>query len=362
MTPFRSLLEKKVFNRNHIIEMLSATGENYELLLKKAYEVKQQYIGNKVYFRGLVELSNICSKNCYYCGIRHDNKKVKRYAVTDDEVIECARYAHNRQWGSLVLQSGELNTPAFTNRIEKLLREIKKIGNGALGVTLSCGEQTEEVFRRWFEAGVHRYLLRIESATPELYANIHPNDANHSYQNRIDTLKLLQKCGYQTGTGVMIGLPFQTIEHLADDLIFMRDFDIDMCGMGPYIEHEDTPLFAHRDKLPSLQQRLQLSFKMIACLRIIMKDINIASTTALQTIDPKGRENGLKAGSNIIMPNITPVKYHDNYHLYKGKPAIPEETDEYLKGLEKQINDAGDEIAYGVWGDPLHFFARKNNT
>ncbi|HOE05265.1 MAG TPA: [FeFe] hydrogenase H-cluster radical SAM maturase HydE [Bacteroidales bacterium] len=359
MSYFEEVLTRSNHTHEDIVQMLQAEGDDYVRLLDFAYRTKQQHIGNKVYFRGLVELSNICDKNCLYCGIRKDNENVKRYVVTDDEVIGCAEYAYERNWGSVVIQSGELNTDNFVNRIESLLKKIKQIGNGALGITLSCGEQSEDVYKRWFDAGAHRYLLRIEASSPELYSKIHPNDELHRYKNRLAALERLKKAGYQTGTGVMIGLPFQSIEDLADDIVFMRDFDIDMCGMGPYIEHAETPLYQYRKALPPLSERLLLTFRMIATLRIVMKDVNIASTTALQTIDPRGRETGLKSGANIIMPNITPVKYHDDYNLYKGKPQIPFETDEYLKQLEQQINRAGDEIAYGSWGDPKHFFRRK---
>ncbi|HOY39246.1 MAG: [FeFe] hydrogenase H-cluster radical SAM maturase HydE [Bacteroidales bacterium] len=359
MTYFEEILKKENHTQEDIILMLQAEGNDYELLLKRAYSLKRKHIGNKVFFRGLIELSNICSKNCMYCGIRKDNEKVDRYALTDEEVLSCARYAYEHKWGSIVIQSGELSTDNFTSRVEKLIREIKSIGKGALGITLSCGEQSDDVFKRWFEAGAHRYLLRIEASSKELYGKIHPQDENHSYQERIAALNRLKRIGYQTGTGVMIGLPFQTIEDLADDLMFMRELDIDMCGMGPYIEHEDTPLYSFRKAIPMLEDRLLLTFRMIACLRIIMPDINISSTTALQTIHPNGREMGLKAGANIIMPNITPVKYHGNYNLYKGKPQIPEETEDYIKSLEEQIKNAGDKVCYNAWGDSVHYLNKK---
>jgi len=359
MTYFEEILKKEYLTQEDLILMLQAEDNDYELLIKKAYALKRKQIGNKVYFRGLIELSNICSKNCFYCGIRKDNENVSRYSLTDEEVLECARYAYEHKWGSVVMQSGELSTDNFTNRVEKLIKGIKAIGNGALGITLSCGEQSEEVYKRWFDAGAHRYLLRIEASSKELYDKIHPQDENHSFHERIASLHRLKKCGFQTGTGVMIGLPFQTIEDLADDLLLMRELDIDMCGMGPYIEHEDTPLYTYRNALPIPEERLMLTFKMIACLRIIMPDINISSTTALQAIQANGREMGIRAGANIIMPNITPVKYHGNYDLYKGKPQIPEETDEYISNLETQIKNAGDKVCYNAWGDSKHFFNKN---
>ena len=201
--------------------------------------------------------------------------------------------------------------------------------------------------------------MRIETSNRDLYAKLHPNDSKHDYDQRLNCLKTLKKLNYQVGTGVMIGLPFQTLDHLADDLLFFRDFDIDMCGMGPYIEHEHTPLFQYGDQLLPLTERFDLSLKMIALLRIMMKDINIAATTAMQTIDPQGREKALKVGANIIMPNLTPIKYRESYLLYENKPCLDEEASECQKCLEARIHIAGDTIGYGEWGDSKHFRNRK---
>jgi biotin synthase len=232
-----------------------------------------------------------------------------------------------------------------------------------MGITLSLGEQSEDTYRKWKEeAGVRRYLLRIETSNPALYKKLHPDNELHSYNTRLKSLELLRKLDYQVGSGVMIGLPFQTIEDLADDLIFFKEFDIDMAGMGPYIEHEDTPLYKYRNLLISKQERFELSLKMVALLRIIMKDINIAATTAMQTLDKMGREKALKVGSNIIMPNLTPVKYRENYLLYEDKPCIDEEASECKNCLEARIHIAGDEIGYGEWGDSIHFEKRKSNN
>lgn len=230
------------------------------------------------------------------------------------------------------------------------------------GITISLGEQTLETYRRWKEAGATRYLVRIESSNPVIFKKIHPDDKAHNFDRRIKALRDLQEAGYMTGTGVMIGLPFQTLGDLADDLLFMKDLDIDMCGMGPYIEHEDTPLFKYKDFLLPVEERYFLTLKMIALLRILMKDINIASATALQAINPEGREEGIRVGANVIMPNITPVKYHESYNLYKGKPEIVQETDIYIENLEKQISAAGDVIGYGDKGNPKHFFGRTEKN
>lgn len=354
----REILEKKSFERDDLIVLLQAKGDDKKLLFEKAMEVKLAEIGNKVHFRGLVEFSNICGKDCYYCGIRKSNRAAQRYNLSDKQILDAARFAHENGYGSLVMQAGELESPAFTGRIEFLLKEIKKLSDGTLGITLSLGEQTREVYERWFAAGAHRYLLRIESSTPDLYHRLHPGNALHNFERRIECLHTLQSLGYQTGTGVMIGLPFQETGHLADDLLFMRDFDVDMVGMGPYIEHQETPLYAYRDHLLPIEERFELSLKMIATLRILMKDINIAAATALQAIDPLGREKAVKVGANIVMPNITPGKYRNDYALYENKPCVDEEPEECLNCLDVRIQLADGEIGYKEWGDSKHFQKR----
>ena len=247
----------------------------------------------------------------------------------------------------------------FADNIERLLNEIRLLSGGNLHVTLSLGEQTRDTYQRWHEAGAHRYLLRIEVSNPALYKKLHPDNKLHEYNKRLAALQMLRETGYQVGTGVMIGLPFQTIGDLAEDLIFFRDFDVDMVGMGPYIEHADTPLYTYRNELLPLKDRFSLSLKMVAILRIMMKDINIAATTAMQTIDPQGREKALKAGSNVIMPNLTPVKYRQDYLLYENKPCIDEEAEDCKSCLDIRAFMAGDEIAYGKWGDSIHFKSRE---
>src|SRR5674476_484617 len=234
----KDILDREDFTRENIISLLNSEGADRTLLLKKSAEIKEKFIGNKVWFRGLIEFSNICSKDCLYCGIRKGNKNLVRYNLSDDEIIAAARFAYDNNYGSLALQSGELESQNVTSRIENLLYKIKELSKGTLGVTLSVGEQEHEVYKKWYDAGAHRYLLRIEATNQALYNKIHPNDFNR----RLSCLKSLQDIGYQTGTGVMIGLPFQSLDDLAGDLLFMKNFNIDMCGMGPYIEHVDTPL------------------------------------------------------------------------------------------------------------------------
>ncbi len=357
-TVISDILYKDSFTRTDIIALLSAQGDDRKLLFEHSSQIKRQYVGDRVYFRGLIEFSNRCNKNCLYCGIRRDNHYVNRYTLTDEEVINAARYAAENRYGSLVLQSGELETMGFANRVEKLLKDIHKATQNKLRITLSCGEQEKDVYKRWFNAGAHRYLLRIESSRKEHYEKIHPGDELHSYERRLKCLNTLQKIGFQVGTGVMIGLPFQTISNLADDLLFMKKFDIDMIGMGPYIEHEDTPLYALRHTLLPKEERFDLSLKMVAVLRIMMKDVNIAATTAMQAIDPMGREKALKIGANVIMPNITPGKYREDYLLYQDKPCTNENADDCTSCLEARIGMTGNEIAYDEWGDSKHFQSR----
>jgi len=355
-----AILNNEALSREDLIRLLNAGPEESHLILEKAAEVKRRYIGDKVFFRGLIELSNQCAKNCYYCGIRRGNKALDRYAVTDDEVLESVRYALDNRFGSVVLQAGERNDKRFINRVTSLLKKIKSVSDGQLGITLSLGEQSEETYRSWFEAGAHRYLLRIETSNRELYYRLHPLDKKHDYEMRLEALRSLRRTGYNVGTGVMIGLPFQTTEDLADDLLFFRDWDIDMIGMGPYIEHENTPLYQYRDLLMPLRDRFELSLKMVAILRIMMKDINMAATTAMQTIDPQGREKALKAGANIVMPNLTPLQYREGYLLYKDKPGLNEKAEQTHRKFEQQIFAAGCQIGYGEWGDSKHFAARQN--
>lgn len=353
------ILYKDNLTKSDIITLLNSKGDDIDLLLKYSKEIKNKFIGNKVYLRGIIEFSNICSKNCYYCGIRKDNKEIERYSVDNEEVISAARFAFENNYGSIALQTGELQSESNTRMIEHQLQEIMKLSGGKLGVTLSCGEQTEEVYKRWFDAGAHRYLLRIEASDKELYKKLHPNNDLHSFEKRINCLHLLKKTGYQVGTGVMIGLPFQTIENMADDLLFMKDLDIDMCGMGPYIEHHATPLYDHRETLLSLQDRLELSLKMLAIMRIIMKDINIVATTALQTISTKGREDAIRFASNIVMPNITPTKYRDGYKLYENKPGCDQDCEDSIIAIKELVKNAGSELCLNEWGDSLRFKNRK---
>lgn len=356
------LLQQSTLNRDELVALLSCKGEEEEKLFAHTQELRNRTIGKWVYLRGLIEISNVCIKDCLYCGIRKSNLHAERYALSDEEIIGAAEFAHRNHYGSIVLQGGERNDPAFIARIEKLLKAIKSMSNGSLGITLSLGEQTEATYRRWFEAGAHRYLLRIETSNEELYRRIHPQDDLHNFHTRLACIRLLQKCGYQTGTGVMIGLPFQTVEDLADDLLFLKELDVDMVGMGPYLEHRETPLWEYRDQLMSQQERLKLGLHMVSCLRLLMPDINIAATTALQAIDPQGREKALEIGGNVIMPNITPLTNRANYQLYENKPGMDEGAEESTRRLIESVRKSGCEVCGDEWGDSLHFRSRASEV
>ena len=350
-----------MYNRNEIIEKLSLNeSASLSALYSEANAVKTSIIGSKVYLRGLIEFSNICNKNCYYCGIRRDNKAVNRYELSDKEVLAAVDFAWKNRYGSVVLQSGEQQSAHFTKLITRLLHEIKAFTNNEVGITLSCGEQTATTYKEWFNAGAHRYLLRIETSNKELYYKLHPNDNKHSFDSRLDAINQLRDEGYQVGTGVMIGLPFQTVEDLAYDLLFFQTMNVDMVGMGPYLVHNETPLASKSHECPNLEERFNLSINMIACLRILMKNINIAASTAMQTLHPLGRETAIEVGANIVMPNLTPVKYRGNYKLYENKPAVNEDAEETKNQLEKRILSINHTIGYDQWGDSAHYAARKS--
>lgn len=347
----------KNLSKEKIIRLFELDQENSKQLFQAAYETKVQNVGKNVYLRGLIEFSNYCSKDCFYCGIRRSNKQLHRYEMSKQEIIDSALWAHKQNYGSIVLQSGERSDDRFIAFVEEIVTEIKKLSNDKLGITLSLGEQSLETYKRWYKAGAHRYLLRIETSNPKLYSELHPDD--HRFDQRLKSVQHLKEVGYQTGTGVMIGLPEQTTEDLADDIIFFKKNDIDMIGMGPYVIHHNTPL-AEKCHDFNKERQLELTLKMIALTRLYCPDINIAATTALQTIDPLGREKGLLAGANILMPNVGETKYRKHYFLYDDKPCVDDEAQYCQRCLEKRIESIGEKIGYGVWGDSPHFQRRKH--
>lgn len=359
----QQILEKAEKNGNINVEEiefllgLRDAGE-VQQLIDAAYRVKVENVGRKAWFRGIVEFSNVCTKDCYYCGIRKSNSSSERFTIPEQEIIDSAVWSWEAQYGSAVLQSGERSDPAFVDMVERVIKEIKRRTNNELGLTLSLGEQTEETYKRWFDAGAHRYLLRIESSSPDLYARLHP--ADHNYDERVACLNTLRKVGYQVGTGVMIGLPFQTLRHLAEDVVFFKKMDVDMIGMGPFLFHSATPLNEFRKEWQKPEaELLELGLKMIAVTRLVLRDVNIAATTALQALKHNGRELGLQAGANIIMPNATDTKYREGYKLYENKPCTDENASMCRNCLTKRIQGIGETVGFSSWGDSPHFKARK---
>lgn len=353
------ILAKKSLEKDDLVYLLS-TKEDREkhAIYRKANLIKKEHCGNVVYLRGLIEYSNICRKDCHYCGIRKSNDKVTRYTLTEEEVIDKAMFAFRRDFGSIVIQSGERTDKVFIDSITRIIKEIREQSEGTLGITLSCGEQSPETYQQWFEAGAHRYLLRIETTSEELFRKIHPDNEFHRFADRMLALENLRKAGFQTGTGVMIGLPGQTYEALANDLLFFKSFDIDMIGMGPYVPHADTPMAGWKTRLMKPADRFELSLRMIALARIMLKDVNIAASTALQTLDPDGRIKAILAGANVFMPNMTPKIYASDYNLYEGKPQVMDDPMIVVRELETRLKSLGETIGYGKWGDSKHYFKR----
>jgi biotin synthase len=349
----KDTLNKNKLSRDEIEFLLSLSNKaDIQQLYERAYQVKCDNVSNQVYLRGIIEFSNICIKDCNYCGIRKSNKSVKRFQMSKEEIVNATIWAYKSNYGSVVLQSGERSDPEFIDFVEDVLKTIKVKTNHKIGITISLGEQTQETYQRWFDAGAHRYLLRIETSNPELYKSLHPADC--SFETRVQSLAYLRDTGYQVGTGVMIGLPGQTFANLADDVIFFRDKDIDMIGMGPYIPHHDTPMAEEIDNYNN-ETQLELGLKMVAVTRIVLKDVNIAAATALQALKFDGREMGLKAGANIIMPNVSDTKYREAYQLYDNKPCIDENSSQCRSCLTQRVINTGESIGFDQWGDSPHF-------
>ena len=389
-------------------------------LRKEAYELKLRHRGPEVFFRGLIEISNRCRKNCLYCGIRGGNHLAQRYEMQDEEVLREAQFALDAGYGSIALQGGERTDSTFVERITRLVHKMRHLQPGgegvpgldpnSLGITLSLGEQSREVYRAWKDAGASRYLLRIEASNKELYGKLHPGfrytselalpcedkhtvgesvgsgmrgagkfcrEAEmHSYERRVQALLDLKSEGYLLGSGVMIGLPFQTYANLEEDLQFLKDLEVDMVGMGPFIPHKDTPLgqivsywkdgsaCGLPDNLKVLaslsrgdfwnmgnEDLLELCIDMVARLRIMMPHINIAATTALQVLDPCGREKALMAGANVIMPNMTETSLRGNYSLYEGKQGVADDAESTRDKLLDNLSRLGIPVGWNLKGD-----------
>ena len=306
---------------------------NYDTsdLFSAADKIRHRYYGSDVYLRGLIEFTNYCKNNCLYCGIRRDNRNSVRYRLTKEEIMQCCKEGYELGYRTFVLQGGE--DPYFTDdRICSIVSSIHQTYPDC-AVTLSIGEKTKESYQRFFEAGAERYLLRHETADPKHYALLHPYDM--SCENRKRCLFDLKEIGYQVGTGFMVGSPFQTTKNIISDIRFMQQLKPDMIGIGPYITHNDTPF----SKYPNGSVSLTLRF--IAILRLLFPYALIPATTALGTLDPSGREKGLKAGANVVMPNLSPVAVRKKYELYENKICTGEESAQCRNCLERRINSAG---------------------
>jgi len=361
---FTELAAKTVLGRDDLVKLLGATRpDEVEAVRAAAERVLLENCGDGVYLRGLVEASNACACDCLYCGIRKSNRNVHRYTLDADEIMDCARQCADYGYGSMVIQSGERADKKFIDLITGVVERIKTETRSekqpeGLGITLCIGQQSFETYKRLYQAGAHRYLLRIETTNPKLFARIHP--AGQSFESRVECLAMLRDIGYQVGTGVMIGLPGQTLADLAGDILFFARHDIDMIGMGPFIPHPDTPLGG--EPVAEVPDRVRLALLMIAATRLKLRDVNIASTTALQALDPVGREKGLKFGANVIMPQMSPTEVRQDYQLYPGKPCLDENAKECQSCLDMRIEFAGRRIGYHAWGDSLHARKRRERA
>ncbi|MBF0361256.1 MAG: [FeFe] hydrogenase H-cluster radical SAM maturase HydE [Oligoflexia bacterium] len=344
--------------KKEITELLKLRDVDQGQLFKDADFVREKYVGREVYLRALIEYSNICRKDCYYCGIRSSNKcQSIRYTLNEEEVLEVAVVAQKQKINSLVIQSGERCSNEFVDDIERLLKVIAQKFNNQFRVTLSCGEQSKDVYKRWYDAGGVRYLLRFETSNQSLYKKIHPSDSKHDFRTRLQCLNDLKELGFQVGSGFMMGLPTQNYDDIASDLLFLKELDVDMVGMGPYLPHNKTPLFASEEW--DLNEKINVSLNAIATLRIMMKDINIAATTALRAAAIDGRSKGIRAGANVVMPNFTPKKYREEYYLYENKPLVY--TDEQMTLMEEECVSGQYILKYGEWGDSKHSKHSKQN-
>lgn len=319
-----------VLNKTEITELLNSDSR---ALFKAADEVRKQYKGDLVHLRGLIEFTNICRQNCYYCGLRRDNKKIERYRLTEDEILACAEEGVNLGYKTIVLQGGE-DVFFDTDTLCEIIKKIKKYD---VALTLSIGEKSFDEYKAYREAGADRYLMRIETTNKELYKKLHPN---MDFDNRVKCLYDLKKLGYETGTGCLAGLPGQNIESLADDILFFKELNADMIGIGPFIPHKETPLKdAPKDK------NFITALKVMAITRLILPDINIPATTAMETLNPKGRIIALNSGANVVMPNLTDINYRPKYELYPGKICLADNAINCRKCIEGKINSIGRKIA-----------------
>ncbi|MBQ8923376.1 MAG: [Lachnospiraceae bacterium] len=331
------LIEYKDLSDAELKEIIET--DLYDAELEEAADkVRRENYGDKVYIRGLIEFTNYCKNDCYYCGIRRSNKNSDRYRLSKEDILSCCENGYSLGYRTFVLQGGEDNY--YTDDIIcDIVSEIhSKYPDCA--ITLSIGEKSYESYKRYFEAGAMRYLLRHETADDEHYAKLHPEEM--SIENRKRCLFDLKKIGYQVGAGMMIGSPYQTTENLISDLRFLQKLEPDMIGMGPYIIHKDTPFAEYKDG------SLELSLRLLAIVRLMFPYALIPATTALGTISPNGRELGLKHGANVVMPNLSPVGTRKKYDLYDNKICTGEEAAECRGCLERRVTFTGYNIVTDI--------------
>ena len=318
-------------NKQEIIEILSDDTKN-DWLFRQADKVRHENVGDEVHLRGLIEFSNICKRQCKYCGLRSSNKEVERYRISKDEILMYAQKAVNMGYRTIVLQSGE-DDYYDTDKMCEIIREIKKLD---AALTLSIGEKSYDEYKAFKVSGADRYLLRIETTDEKLYTQMHPNA---SFEKRKQCLYDLKSLGYEVGSGCLVGLPNQTVESLANDILFFKDIDADMIGIGPFIAHEQTPLKDENNG------DFWLALKVMALTRLNLPDINIPATTAMETLNPNGRIIALQSGANVVMPNVTSTKYRAKYEIYPGKLCINENPEQCRGCIEGKIRSIGRTIS-----------------
>lgn len=318
-------------NYSDIVDILKDDSQN-EQLFSLADKIRKEFVGDEVHLRGLIEFSNICKCFCKYCGLRSENKNIDRYRITPEDIILYAKNAVDMGYRTIVLQSGE---DKFFSR-DILCEIIKEIKNLDVALTLSIGERSFEDYKAFKDCGADRYLIRIETTDRDLYKKLHPH---MDFDNRLRCLKDLKKLGYEVGTGCLVGLPEQTIESLANDILFFKEIDADMIGIGPFIPHPDTPL---KDAKTG---DFTLALKVMALTRILLKNINIPATTAMETLNPNGRIIALQSGANVVMPNVTSKEFRKKYEIYPNKICINEEPSQCRNCIEGKIKSIGRTIS-----------------
>lgn len=345
------LLEKlygeHALDREELLALLDMLEEEpaRQRLYRYALATRIGMYGNRVFMRGLIEFSNWCRKDCLYCGLRASNRQADRYRMTPEEILACCESGYRLGYRTFVLQSGE--DPWYTaDRLVRLIRRIKERFPDA-ALTLSIGERPREEYERFFRAGADRFLLRHETASPRLFERLHPNA---SLADRLRCLSDLKEIGYQVGAGFMVGLPGQTKEDLVEDLLLLKSLEPDMVGIGPFIPHSRTPLAGEAGGT------VEATRVMVALTRLLLPQANIPATTALGTLRPDGRELALKAGANVVMPNLTPTRFRPKYALYENKICTEDDAAECRGCLELRIRAAGFEVDMGR-GDSLRFAA-----